>query len=964
MFSRKSTIDRTIPQAGQKLSSSQMRTLFDQAGDDIDLIWQVLGNKSRPEDYGAIGDGQSHPARVALQVSTLAELRAYKGGIFAHADSIENEMDWLAWQAALYNGGVIVARSSAPYVLNKMLVNPNGYTVVEGNNCSLIFSDQPEVVDDGSNLLVNGDLEAGSTGWENTLLDNSKDLVFTGGKAVFTDPTIVAVLTGADNSFGAIGQQVTIPPGRWTCKMRVRLLTTGATAGYFGPPYAIMRFTPFGIGFGGYEWPSPFAVGATAGPEFDGWLSVDIEVKETTTTWFMIQGGNCDWEVLEARISPWLPNFAVWFNGDFDIPSLTRIDASLWENVRIYGPATQWQYGYQGPAVDGILHKGFMRDVRCNLNNINIRRFRRGEVISDNAYLMIHNSVTIGYCAECVYFQDSAKNAGEQLRYTDSILFNSGLAINAEGGAEWNFTNSSIDYCTQLVSARKGAVLNFTNHHWEFSPPETRIYVSGIVAPFQPGKIMTGGTSGATAKVLQYRAWDPNYVVIEVLSGTFVSGEALTDTGGGSAVAAGGVQWAPYQFDLRGGCVWTMPSGEYLQAGFSHQGARHAAYLESNLDQMVFGDVWGYNWSTATGDWATGSGRVAFGRHLGPGNSLMPDMMLRNGQMDAFGNQGGVRGTGTGIWEDQEIQSPVPANIGLDFAARSNEASGAAINRGLIPWEQSVTGVTSVFRTAGKGSIKMEYNPVYTGDCELQLFLPVTPGKIVLFDFYYSKPDSKPTINHGPYVSGLPAAGDTIYVNTTQTQSLVTIEDKHIPSIPFPGPQAGWKVTLSGVTGNPGGIPNAVWNATHTIVQRLNAPNRFTIDLGVGNVASSSVANAGGAAIQATYEQTNVNIYIRQYWTQSLGRDNVGRHWIGGRHYQGERQILLNFAAQSWTRWKIGTWYAEPGKANFPDPRVSNGRAPDWATHWALVINWGNIKVMDPAAPPPFYLADFYANVL
>lgn len=52
------------------------------------------------------------------------------------------------------------------------------------------------------------------------------------------------------------------------------------------------------------------------------------------------------------------------------------------------------------------------------------------------------------------------------------------------------------------------------------------------------------------------------------------------------------------------------------------------------------------------------------------------------------------------------------------------------------------------------------------------------------------------------------------------------------------------------------------------------------------------------------------------------------------------------------------------GPAEWPDPRVSNGRAPDWATHYAIIINWQNIRQMDPAAPPPLYLTDFYANVL
>ena len=918
-----------------------------------------------PEDFGAIGDGTSRPAGTYLALGSLAALQAYSNGIYSFADSLTNEMDWLGCQAALYAGGEVRGRPGASYICNKILINPNGYAHVDWRHSKLIFSEQAEIPDDGSNLLVNGDLEAGITGWENTALDGAKPFVFTGGKAVFTDPTTTEVFEGTSNSFGAIGQQVTIPAGRWTCKMKVKL-SDGATHGYFGPPYAIMRFTPYGIGFGSYEYPNPLTAGATAGPEFDGWLSVDLELAEAATTWFMIQGGNCNWEVQEARISRWLPNFAVWMNGDFDMPGKLKFDDSTWKNVMIYGPATQWQDGYAGPVVDGILHKSFLRDTRCNLENVHIRRFRRGEVVGDNAYLMVHRAVTIGYCAECIYYQNGAKNSGEQLRYESVILFNSGLAINAEGGAEWNFTNSSFDYCRRLVSARKGALMNFTNQHFELNPGETRIYLATVGTAFVEGGTLTGATSGATAKILKYRAGDDAHLVIRVLSGTFQAGEALTGNRGGAGTAAGAVQYADYLFDLRGGSILTIPSGEFLKAGFEDQGALYDAYLETNLDQIVFGAVWGYNWVTATGDWATGAGRIAFGRHLGPGNALLPDMFLRNGQMDAFGNNGGIRGSGTGIWEDQEILSPVPANIGIDFAARSDEASGAPIHRGLIPWEQLVSGVTDVHRTTNRGAMKLEYNPAYSGNVELHILVPVTSGKFVLSEFYYAKPDAKPPVSYGPFTSGSPDPGDTIRVNTQATQSLVTIEDKHISDeglIPFPSVQSGWTVTFSNVTGNPGGIADAVWNGTHTVVERLRADNRYTIDL--GTPAATTAVNAGGTGIQATYSQTNVNIFIRIYWMQVINRDSVGRPEIGGRQYAGERQILLDFASQSWTRWKIGTWYSDAGIKLTPgDPRMANGRAPDWATHFAIVINWKNIRLMDEADPPPLYLTDFYANVL
>lgn len=64
--------------------------------------------KFNVKDYGAVGDGNPHPACTYLQLPNLAALRAYKGGIYKFATACSNEMDWLAATAAITAGKDVV----------------------------------------------------------------------------------------------------------------------------------------------------------------------------------------------------------------------------------------------------------------------------------------------------------------------------------------------------------------------------------------------------------------------------------------------------------------------------------------------------------------------------------------------------------------------------------------------------------------------------------------------------------------------------------------------------------------------------------------------------------------------------------------------------------------------------------------------------------------------------------------
>jgi len=61
------------------------------------LINQPSSGGVSVDSFGAIGDGESHPASVVLGVTTLAELHAVLGGRYAFADSITLDFAAVPW---------------------------------------------------------------------------------------------------------------------------------------------------------------------------------------------------------------------------------------------------------------------------------------------------------------------------------------------------------------------------------------------------------------------------------------------------------------------------------------------------------------------------------------------------------------------------------------------------------------------------------------------------------------------------------------------------------------------------------------------------------------------------------------------------------------------------------------------------------------------------------------------------
>lgn len=914
---------------------------------------------STPEQFGAVGDGVSHPAGTHLGLTTLAQLRAYAGGRYSFATSLTTEIDTLAIQAALRAGGMVMGRPYAHYKINDTLILPAGHTSANFETCKLDCTGFTPPAQSTVELITNPTID-GSTGWTQGHLTPRTNVVFTGGAAVFTDP---APGTGA--SYGDFGQQVTLTPGKWTIRLLIEM-TEGASNGRGGARYMNIGFRPNGVGEGTYEWPHPLSFGSVnpRGLTPDKWVKFDVEVTETTTAWLDIQGGNCSWKVKEVHINPFRMNYVVWATGD-DAVGLggKRFDASSWTGGDFIGPVAGGYTAYTGPELNCFLHKSFRGEgARCNMDRLFIYGFDVGISFSDQAFLHVLTNTNIGSCRTCLKFLAGSVNAGENFRLFGCIIFNSILGLHAEGGGEWNINGTSFDFNWQDLRLEKGAKLSMSGQHCEFHGSETQLRVTPSAGAW-PNTVssITGGTSGATARVIINRTGDTvPHLVIEVLSGTFVQGETVTSNLSHTATTVAPVDFALYRYDLRGGSYVDF-HGEFLQSGGAHRGALHMFRLESVADTFSCRDWWAYGLTTASGVLCTGAGRFLSRNFLGPGNANLPPMIMENLASDIFAGNGKISGDGTmtdmGFGGSED-------GIGLMFGAHSNSAPDS---RGLVPWEQLVSVDNTVYRTAGAGSLKLEYNSVYTGGTELRIYVPVTTGDAVLWRHFWSKPDARDPITHGPYTSG--SAPNDIKISTVAGSKIAVVRDAQAGGAATYGPLAGWTVTLAGVSGNPGGVSNATWNTTFTILNRADIRvdestviQRYEIEL--PSAAATSQDDVGGASIVTTYSQTGALLFVRQFWVQVIYYDSVGRPVLGNVSYQGEKNVVMPHAATSWTKHEMVTHYAEPAIPEDPPlvDRSANGRAPTWATHLMLVWNWQGVRDIDPTDPPPLYLTDLFGN--
>lgn len=890
-----------------------------------------------PDDYGAVGDGESRPAGEYLGFTTLAELQAYNDGIYWFAPDLDADIDTLAAQAMFYDDTVTDARgrAGAHYIWNRNLHLRCG--LISRVNFAASFIDAvgfPATSPSGVNLITNGTFVDG-TGWQNTAIVERTDVVFGGGAASFTEPA-----PGTGYSFGQFGQEVTLPAGRWTVSALLTL-TEGLSGGQFGRPYLGFGWTAFGVGQGYDE--SPVTKSVTFfddGPEVIGF---SFELKEEATIWLTFSGGNCNWTVEEVVVTHYYLNALIWCDGaDF---GRQPFDSTTWIGGEFLGPGAN-------SGVRCFLHQTLeANDTRCHVLDTNVMAFEGGHVFADQAFLEIIRGGSTGYCNPCIQFVAGSENAGENIRITDHVFYNSDLAFDLSGGGEFFFRNVSTDYCAKFLRADRGAVITYGGH-WEAEHPATTLAFTGATGTFDG--TLAGGTSGATARVIEApEAEAEGELVVEVLSGTFVDGETITGSAGGSGTTDGAVDFADVMWDLRGGSLLDCVDGEILMAGAEHRGNEHLVRLQSNADTIIL-PPWVYNIQTASGTFATGAGRVkSRAGHLLPTNALLPKMLIRTFGADLYAGTGMISGPNT--HSDSGFTAPFGGpedGIGFLYAGYSNTPNNVGA-RAFTDWEYATSIDTGDAPQVGGASLKLEYNSAYSGGVDFRVFCPARPGDVIFHEFQWTKPDQKDDILHGPF--------SATEIRTTQGSSIITLKDSNMTSLAGNGPQVDWGIEISGALGV-GGISAGVLNDFHTVLERT-AADEITIELGAGNEATST-ASGGGGSLTSDYTQNSVLIFERYFWVSVLYFDAWNRPVIGNVSFQGESNFLVPHAATEWQKRNFQTSYTEVNVPDDPLGRVSRGRAEDGMTHLMVILNWHGIRECDPADPPPLYLSGFYANRL
>lgn len=129
-------------------------------------VWTAAGGStgSLPvfsvKSYGAVGNNVSHPACSYLFLGSLAELRAYQGGIYSFATSCSNQMDWLGSQAAnvaaqanvsysgVHTGGTLKFAAGF-YLFDQVLIVPTNVDFFTPSGTSISITG-----DDESNTFI------------------------------------------------------------------------------------------------------------------------------------------------------------------------------------------------------------------------------------------------------------------------------------------------------------------------------------------------------------------------------------------------------------------------------------------------------------------------------------------------------------------------------------------------------------------------------------------------------------------------------------------------------------------------------------------------------------------------------------------------------------------------------------------------------------------------------------------
>jgi hypothetical protein len=379
--------------------------------------------------FGAVGDGGSHPASGLY--ASLAALQA----MYPFATSLDQEMDWLAWQAALNNGGFIVAPTRTYKMCNSSPASMTPLTVIAGQSwarcASATFDWSAMVAQAATTHEVANYNFASATGWTNATqyaANQFIDATFGGGAATCTD-------TGGptQSTFYQFGYQVTLAPGQYVATM-TSTATLGAsyTRGNTQPPSGAINLFSSAPGTGQlfngaslnnlYELASGSTVSQT--------ISFDFEITATTTAWLTFTGyGYMNISVTDFDIQPYFPNAAIVATRDGAAEHYPIVQPMV--GMQLIGPGST-------SGVTGILYKSFsnLDGNIVSFDKTSVSSFGTGLMLEDGAYLTeFVDFNTIG-CGTGVSYA-GGQNAGENFRFYGGGFTNGSIGLSNPAGGEF-----------------------------------------------------------------------------------------------------------------------------------------------------------------------------------------------------------------------------------------------------------------------------------------------------------------------------------------------------------------------------------------------------------------------------------------------------------------------------------------------------------------------------------------------
>jgi hypothetical protein len=439
-------------------------------------------SKGGPEQFGAIGDRQSHPARNYF--GTLADCQA----VYPHAKSLAQEMDFLAWQAMVNS----VGSYTCPHAYYKMCnSDPESMVTldwtsqradVDASFSELGWQDLRQQFDD-RHLSTNYDFRNGN-GYINAPYYDANDIVFATfdqGAAIMTDPGDGT--NPLQKNYYEWWKDFLIPVGRWTAIVE-GTITRGQSFdhGNFNPAYGSMdvrgtgRSVPFALKF------DPINPTTTPVP-FSGRFDFAVFENPLDTQLVFHGGGYCNFRVTRFDIVPFVTNAAIIFNRDghsdhYFMPKRLRNAEIVGPGEDYYDPISQ-QWLQNKAAAEGLigcLWKSF-RSLDGDLHELEQVRIRDFDItvkVSDGGYLIHFWQCTLAGQRCGFLFEPGNANAGENIKFMGGSISAQEYIFENPGGAEISTFGVATDYPGIGFCKDNAGIIRVIGSRHEQNHPDTK----------------------------------------------------------------------------------------------------------------------------------------------------------------------------------------------------------------------------------------------------------------------------------------------------------------------------------------------------------------------------------------------------------------------------------------------------------------------------------------------------------